>query len=70
MITEFFRHNDKVYIVLRKIPHHNFQKKDGTVVMEAIQLWKEHTSADHVLKTPTHFVFCHTIQPVEFEEII
>jgi hypothetical protein len=37
--------------------------------MEYVQLYRDWVGADHVLRTPTHFLFCETIQEAEFEMI-
>lgn len=35
--------------------------------MEYVQLYRDWVGADHVLRTPTHFLFCETVQSIEFE---
>jgi hypothetical protein len=68
-MKELYHYNNKVYVILRRIPHHNFHKKNGELVLEVVGLWRDHLGADHVLKDQTHFIFCHTVQDVEWEEI-
>jgi hypothetical protein len=41
-------------------------RKDGSIVAEAFNGWKEHLGADHVLKNSTHFLFCQSVMDVEF----
>jgi hypothetical protein len=63
-------YNGNLYIVIRKIPIHNFKRKHSDqIVAEAFNGWKEHLEADHVLKTDTHFVFCQVPQDVEWEPV-
>ena len=68
-MREIFYNNDKAYIVLRKLPHHNLMDKQGRVNSELFNAWKEWLRADHVLKTQTHFLYCETIPDVEWEEV-
>ena len=69
-MKELFLNNGNAYIVLRKIPHHNVMNKNGTIIPEAFNGWKEYLGADHVLKTSNHFLYCETIKDAEFEEIV
>ena len=69
-MKELFINNGKAYIVLRKIPHHNVTDKQGTIISDMFNGWKEFLGADHVLRTSTHFLYCETIPDVEWEETI
>jgi hypothetical protein len=68
-MKELYRYNDKVYVILRRMPHHNFSKKNGDLILETVSLWKKYLGADHVLKDQTHFIFCETVKDAEWEEI-
>lgn len=62
------KHNDIAYTVLREKAVFAFSKKfedepDLTLVHDYMK-W---LGADHVLRTPTHFLFCETIPDVDFE---
>lgn len=57
-LKTLYRNEDKLYEIIREIPIHNFYRKDGTMVTEYFNGWKNYLNADHVLKTPTHFIFC------------
>jgi len=63
-----YRHNDKVYVILRRIPQHNIKNKEGKIIPELFHGWKEYLGADHVLQDTTHFMFCETVKDVEWEE--
>ena len=70
MITDYLKYvNDRAYIVKREIPIHNFEQK-GTnrLNMELCQAYRDYLGCDHVLRTPTHFLFCETIQDAEIVE--
>jgi hypothetical protein len=68
MIIPVYKHNDEAYIVLRQKPVSNFASKlDEPPNMEIVQQYMLAIGADHVLRTQTHFMFCETIQTVDFE---
>lgn len=61
-------HNGIAYKVLRaKAISHFAPKLDEQPNMEYVQLFRDWVGADHVLRTPTHFLFCETIQEADFE---
>ena len=63
-------HNDTAYKVLRAQTISHFAPRlDEQPNMEYVQLYRDWVGADHVLRTPTHFLFCETIQEAEFEMI-
>jgi len=68
-MKQLYRHNDKVYVILRRIPQHNIKDKEGKIIGELFSAWKEHLGADHVLQDSTHFMFCETVLDVEWEEV-
>jgi len=67
-LTHLTKHNDTWYKILREIPHHNFTSKDGIVHMDILKEFMEYVGGDHVLRTPTHYQICETIQDVEVLE--
>ena len=69
-MKELFINNGNAYVVLRKIPHYNVMNKQGSIISDEFNGWKEYLGADHVLKTSTHFLYCETIQDAEWEDII
>jgi hypothetical protein len=37
--------------------------------MEQVKLYRDWCGADHVLRDQTHFIFCQTIEDIEWEEL-
>jgi hypothetical protein len=68
MFKQLYYHNDKAYLVNRRIPTHNFEKK-GELNLDFVKAWMGWLGCDHVLRDQTHFIFVETIQDIEFEEI-
>ena len=65
MINQLYKHQGKIYKILRRVPHHNFpNQKDVKDCRDYI--W----GCDHVLKDPTHFLFCETVQEAEVVEYL
>jgi len=69
-MSQFYRHNDTLYLVIRRIPHFMFHKRDGEYLQDLFLEWKEKLKADHVLKDQTHYMFCHTIEDAVYEDIL
>jgi hypothetical protein len=67
-MKQLYYHNNKAYLINRRIPVHNFEK-DGRVHLDFVQAWRDYLGCDHVLRDQTHFIFCETIEDVEFEEV-
>ena len=61
-MKQLFKHNDKLYIVVRDMALHNLTNKDGSVNMEVLKLWRDHLECDHVLKRNDRFLLVQTIQ--------
>lgn len=68
-MKQIFYNNGKAYVVLRSIPHHNLVNRDGNVISDLFNGWREHLGADHVLRNNTDFLFCETIPDIEWEEV-
>ncbi len=69
-MTPLYYHNNEAYIVKRSVLIHHFASTlNDEPNMEYVQIFRDWVGADHVLRTPTHFLFCETVQSVEFEEI-
>tara|TARA_R110000744_G_scaffold377435_1_gene492435 strand:+ start:285 stop:506 length:222 start_codon:yes stop_codon:yes gene_type:complete len=70
MITDYLKYvNDEAYVVKRETPVHAFtQKGDNKLNMELLQAWRDYLGCDHVLRTPTHFLMCETINDAEIVE--
>jgi hypothetical protein len=68
MWGELYYHNEKVFSIIRKVPIHNFIKKNE-IDMNVVKNCRDWLKCDHVLKTQTHFLFVEKIEDVEFEEV-
>ena len=68
MLKQLYYHNDKAYLINRRIPTHNFEK-NKQINLEFVKAWMEYLGCDHVLRDQTHFIFVETIEDVEFEEL-
>ena len=69
-MTPLYYHNKEAYIVKRSVLMHHFASTlNDQPNMEYVQIFRDWVGADHVLRTPTHFLFCETVQSIEFEEI-
>ena len=65
-----YNHNGESYIILDQVPTHHFSKTfQDPPNMDYVNLYMKWRGADHVLRTQTHFLFCETIEEIEFEEI-
>lgn len=62
-------HDGRMHKVLRMIPAYSILKKDGSIYHEKLALWKEHTQANHILKTQNHFIFCETVEEISWEDV-
>jgi hypothetical protein len=62
-------HNDIAYIIIQQKLIQYFAKTldDTYPNMEYVNIYMKWLGADHVLRTPTHFLFCETIPDVDFE---
>jgi hypothetical protein len=70
VITDYIKYvNGNAYIVKREMSIHNFQVKGSNRLnMELCKAYRDYLGCDHVLRTPTHFLFCETIQEAEIVE--
>jgi hypothetical protein len=70
MITDYLKYvNDQAYVVKRETAVHAFEVKgQNKLNMELLQAWRDYLGCDHVLRTPTHFLMCETIEEAEIVE--
>ena len=68
MLRQLYYHNDKAFLIIRKISIGCFDEK-GKLNMNLVKGCRDWFGCDHVLKTQTHFLFVETIEDIEFEEI-
>jgi hypothetical protein len=69
-MKQLYIHNEKAYFVLKRVLEQHFNDKQNNPKLEYIQMYRDWIGADHVLRDQSHYIFCETIQDVEFEEII
>lgn len=69
MFRKFYRHNDKMYLVLREIPESKVNDKEGKPNMELLKTWRDWVGSDHVLRTSYHYLLCETIKDLKFKEL-
>ena len=66
---KLLKQGDDLYIIIRELPIYSISNKDGSVKTDLFNAWKGYLGADRVLKNPTHFLFCETVQEAEWKEI-
>ena len=65
----FYKHNDKYYIIHRRIRVADLTDKDGRVNLDLVKEGRDSIfKVDHVLRNETHFLFAETIQDAEIIE--
>jgi hypothetical protein len=64
-----YKHGDKAYVVLRRVSIPKFKVDEHPENMEMVKEYRDWIGADHVLRDQTHFIFCETVQDVEWEEV-
>jgi hypothetical protein len=69
MFKQLYYHNDKAFLIVRRISLGCFDKK-GILDMGLVKGVRDWFECDHVLKTSSHFLFVETIEDIEFEELI
>lgn len=64
-----YHHGEKSYVMMRKVPIYKFRIDEHPENMEWVKMYRDWLGADHVLRDQTHFMFCQTIEDVEWEEL-
>ena len=68
--SQVYKHGDHAYIILCQKMIFTFAKTfESEPDMGLVQQYMHYVGADHVLRSPSHFMFCETIPDVEFEEL-
>ena len=67
-MKQLFKHNDKLYVIIRAMAFHNFENSNESINMEVLKAWRDHLKGDHVLKHNDKFLIVETIQDAEIEE--
>jgi hypothetical protein len=65
MIGPLYHHQGNLYKILRRIKHNTFPNTDYVKEFRD-SIW----GCDHVLKDPTHYLFCETVQEAEVVEYL
>lgn len=66
VLKELFQNGEDTYIVLRRIPLHNFRIKGSPALnSDLFNDWKDYLGADKVLKQNETFLFCETVPEAE-----
>lgn len=64
-----YRNGEDLYIILREVEISRLLDKGGQIRGDAFNALKDYLGADKVLKNPTHFLFCETVQEANWEDI-
>jgi hypothetical protein len=67
-MKRMMKHGDNAYIVVAESLISKFGTEEPD--MEYVKVFRDWLKADHVLRTQTHFLFCETIQDVEWEDVV
>ena len=62
-------HGDNAYIVLKRRLAEQFNTNRNMPDIEYLKEYRDWIGADHVLRDQTHFIFCETIQDIEWEDL-
>ena len=62
-------HGDNAYIVLKRKLAEQFNTNRNMPDIEYLKEYRDWIGADHVLRDQTHFIFCETIQDIEWEDL-
>lgn len=62
-------YGDNAYIVLKRRLAEQFNTNGNTPNMEYLKEYRDWIGADHVLRDQTHFIFCETVQDIEWEDL-
>jgi hypothetical protein len=68
-MKQLYIHGGKAYLILRTLPISRFNISDNLLNMDKVKIFRDWCGADHVLRDNTHFMFCETIEDVEWEEL-
>jgi hypothetical protein len=68
-MKQLYMHGDKAYLIIRKAPINKFEIDHHPENMERVKMYRDWVGADHVLRDQTHFLFCETIQDIEWEDL-
>jgi hypothetical protein len=68
-MKQLYKHNDKYYIIHKKISISSFAHKEGKIELDMVKECMETLyKVDHVLRNETYFMFVETVQEAEIIE--
>jgi hypothetical protein len=67
-MKQLFKHNDKLYVIIRSMAFHNFENSNGSINMDVLKAWRDWEGCDHVLRHNEQFLLVQTIQDAEIDE--
>tara|TARA_B110000495_G_C22673441_1_gene397885 strand:+ start:246 stop:452 length:207 start_codon:yes stop_codon:yes gene_type:complete len=53
--------DDNAYKIIREIPTHNFQNKDGSIHQQVLGMYVHELDCDRVFRENNHFLICKKI---------
>ena len=68
MMKQLYKHNDNLYVIVRRLKEHQVTGKDGQINMELLKAWRDWENADHVLKDGDTFLLCQTVEEANVVE--
>jgi hypothetical protein len=68
-MPQLFKHDDKLFVIIRDMPTHQFHDKKGVYNNEKLKAWKLWLGCDHVLKVEERYLFVEEIKEIEFQII-
>ena len=69
-MKQLYKHGGNAYLIIHKSQFFKFEDENHNVDLEKVKVYRDWLKSDHVSRDQTHFLFCETIQDIEFEEII
>ncbi len=70
MIYPIQIHNGIAYEIIRVKPISHFFDSNQVIIKDNVKTYRDWLGCDHVLQNSTQFLFCNTIQDVEWEDIV
>jgi len=67
-MKQLFKHNDKLYVIIRSMAFHNFENSNGSINMDVLKAWRDYLGCDHVLRHNDRYLLVQTIQDAIIED--
>ena len=68
MFNKLYKHNDKLYVILRVMKTHQVTGNNGIINMELLKAWRDYEGADHVLRDGDTYLLCETVEEAQIIE--